>query len=443
MQNPPDVFEWVVWCAAMCIAYLRQMGVFEGERKIDQGFKLADERWIMEEQFNRLAANFLKIDAYLSVILGRAPTLRWSEMRFTFPASDIIWTAAKPEERRILLWHEPAGRYSTSFRTVIREGLYQVGQPSSSRPRHLLIDDYHLALCAFTSNVWEVAQEARYHDHRNFQGPTAFTESAESIRIWQTYLLDMRRHMELNHDLEMTLFASGRTTSSATNSTASVISPATASTSVPPPPANETNPTLYMSSAATCLTLYHTLHINLVTDIPVLETAKCCEECQDLGLPARMRMWAASDHARRAVIHAAQLRRIYDRENATSGYTTHLSSAELRISNPLRYVSLFISAVVLCSYAHRAMCSHLNLAEGEEPLELASPEVVGSAHPILERWVSEGDVCTAGGVALMGNALCPCSLPNLTTWFREQFPNGSAFAARWQKFEVMLRGMSS
>ncbi|KAK8102446.1 hypothetical protein PG984_015592 [Apiospora sp. TS-2023a] len=213
LPNPPELFEWAVWCSAMCIAYLRHMSVFQGAREIDQTFNVADERWVMEEQNwltpdDSLAANFLRIDAYLGLILGRAPTLRWSEMRFTFPASDVIWRAVKPEERRVLLWHEPAGRYSTSFRTVIREGLIQAGQSSDPRPRHLQMDDYNLALCALTSDVSEAIQEARYHDQRSYRNPTK--DADESIRIWQAYLLDLRRHMEMNHDLEGTFFASSR-----------------------------------------------------------------------------------------------------------------------------------------------------------------------------------------------------------------------------------------
>ena len=385
--------------------------------------------WLIPD--GRLAANFLRIDAYLALILGRAPTLRWSEMRFTFPASHVIWRATTPEERRFLLWHEPAGRHSTSFRTVIREGLIQVGQSSNPQRRHLLMDDYNLALCAFSSDVWEVAQEARYHDHRSYRSPS--TDAAEGIRTWQSYLLDMRRHMEMNHDLETTFFTPRQ-------------APCPSSPPASSAP-NDSSSSLAISAAASSLTLYHMLHMNMVADMPVLETAKCCEECQDLGLAMRMRMWASSPDARRAVVHAAQLRRVHERETAGAGHAAHLSPAELRLSNPLRAAGLFSSAVVLCSYAHRALCLHLHRGQHSggdgQPVELARPEVGGRVDPVLERWVCDGDGSGAAGAALMGLSLCPCSLPALTAWYRDQFAVGSAFAQRFQKFEVLLRSLSS
>ncbi|KAK8102445.1 hypothetical protein PG984_015591 [Apiospora sp. TS-2023a] len=194
----------------------------------------------------------------------------------------------------------------------------------------------------------------------------------------------------------------------------------------------------------------------MVADMPALETARCCEECQDLGLPMRLRMWASAPEARRAVVHAAQLRRVYERETATSGYAAHLSPAEVRISNPLRPAGLFAGAVVLCSYARRALCLHLHQRDGggdcnnnnnnnnnRSPAELARPEVGGRLDPALDRWISDGDASYPAGVALMGLPLCLCSLPTLTSWYRDELASSPIFAQRFQRFEGLLRNVSS
>ncbi|KAH8657725.1 hypothetical protein BX600DRAFT_514279 [Xylariales sp. PMI_506] len=434
-NNPPAVFEWAIWCADICTAYLRQMGVFQGTRKIEQPFHIADERWIMEEQFNRLAATFLRIDAYLGLILNRAPILRWPEMRFTFPASETIWRAATPEDRRVLLWHEPAGRYSTSFRTIIRDGLMQAGLLALPRPKQLLMEDYNLALCAFFSDVWEVTQEARHHDHRSYKSLSK--NAAEGITTWKTYLLDLRSHMEMNCQLETTFFGNDQNLAT--------ISPSPSTAFLPM--AGNLDAVLTISASAINLNIYHLLHLMMFANIPVLETAKCCEECQDLGLPMRVQMWASGPDGRRAVVHAAQLRRVYEREIASGmagGYTTCLSEAQQRISNPLRSVALFSSAVVLCSYADRAPCFHhqqqqqqQQQQENQQTMELVQPEIGGHVSDALERWIADNNA--PGGLFMLSIPMCRCSVPLLVSWYREQLGPNSQFSQRLTKFETTLQ----
>ncbi|GAB7357565.1 hypothetical protein MBLNU459_g0077t1 [Dothideomycetes sp. NU459] len=189
--DDPVAIEWAVWCSDTCISYLRQMGVFQGMREIEPSPRTADERWIMEEQFKRLAATFVRIDAFIGLIFDRAPTLRWPEMKITFPASDTIWRADTPEER-----------------------------------------------------------------HSKDLG--------EGVVAWSAYLLDMRVHMELNHNLEANFFALGSNTASF----------------LPPfhHPANSTEAAFTISICGTNLTLYHLLQLSMFANLPVLET----DEKQDL-----------------------------------------------------------------------------------------------------------------------------------------------------------------
>ncbi|GAB7357566.1 hypothetical protein MBLNU459_g0077t2 [Dothideomycetes sp. NU459] len=238
--DDPVAIEWAVWCSDTCISYLRQMGVFQGMREIEPSPRTADERWIMEEQFKRLAATFVRIDAFIGLIFDRAPTLRWPEMKITFPASDTIWRADTPEERRTLLWHEPAGRSTTPIRTVLRDGLMNARVSGLPQLKHLLLADYHLALCAFTSDVWEQTQEARHHEHDTLDPDSK--DLGEGVVAWSAYLLDMRVHMELNHNLEANFFALGSNTASF----------------LPPfhHPANSTEAAFTISICGTNLTLY-------------------------------------------------------------------------------------------------------------------------------------------------------------------------------------------
>ncbi|KUI61932.1 hypothetical protein VP1G_09086 [Cytospora mali] len=432
-NSPPAIFEWATLCSDMCTAYLRHMGVYQGTRKIEQPFHIADERWIMEEQFNRLAATFLRFDAYLGLILDRAPTLRWPEMRFIFPASEAIWRAVTPEDRRVLLWHEPAGRYSTSVRTIIRDGLMQAGLIDLPRPKLLLMEDYNLALCAFLSDVWDVTQEARHHDHRSYKSPSK--DAAEGTATWKAYLLDLRGHMEMNYNLEESFFKPDCNLPSSPPQSAFPLAS-------PPPIGNNTESVLAISTAAINLTIYHLLQLMMLADIPVLETSKCCEDCQDLGLSMRMRQWASGPDGRRAVVHAAQLRRIHGRATCTVGYTTCLTAAQRRISNPLQAAGLFYSAIVLCSFAHRADCAHdaggLGPQHQGEIVELVHPEVGGHVCENLEGWIRDGPGPGAGA-SLLGVPLCRCSVPSLAAWYRDQLGSGSLFTQRLLKFETTLQ----
>ncbi|KAH8671540.1 hypothetical protein BX600DRAFT_496220, partial [Xylariales sp. PMI_506] len=295
-NNATPVLDWAVWCADMCIAYLRQMGVFQGMRKIDQSFDNTDDRWIIEEQFKRLAATFLRIDAYLSLVVNRAPILRWTEMRFTFPAAEDIWRAATPKERRTLLWHEPAGRASTSFRRILRDGLVHTDVVTLPLPKHFFIEDYNLTLCALYGDVWEVVQEARRHDQHTYKSPSR--DASEDISVWKVYLLDLRRHLEINYNLEANFYNPGYNPLS-------------------PEPSNMESLLTIATTAAT-LTIYQILQLIMFADLPVLETSKCCEDCEDVGLSTRLSTWAAGPDGRRAIVHAAQLRRIYERESRSN-----------------------------------------------------------------------------------------------------------------------------
>ncbi|ROW10128.1 hypothetical protein VMCG_02094 [Cytospora schulzeri] len=203
--------------------------------------------------------------------------------------------------------------------------------------------------------------EARHHDHRSYKSSSK--DAAEGTTTWRAYLLDLRRHMEMNYNLEESFFTPHPT-----------LPPTT-----PSPIDNSTDAVLAISTAAINLTIYHLLQLTMLADIPALETSKCCEDCQDLGLATRMRQWASGPDGRRAVVHAAQLRRIHGRMICTVGYRTCPTAAQRRISNPLKGVGLFYGAVVLCSFAHRAACAH-DVGAGPQPavvVELVQLEVGG------------------------------------------------------------------
>ncbi|PSR80198.1 hypothetical protein BD289DRAFT_491001 [Coniella lustricola] len=433
-NNSSAASQWAVVCVSLCGGYLRQAGVFSATCKIEHIFHIADERWIMVEHFNRLAAHFLRLDAYIALILNQAPTLRWPEMRFNFPASETIWRVATPEERRMLLWHEPAGRYSTSFRTILREGLKQAGLASLSRPKSLFMEDYNLVFCAFLSDIWDVAQEAHHHDHRSYKSPTL--DAADAVATWTAYLLDLRGHMEMNYNLEAGLFTPDYAATTANGAN------------------NNSNP-LFLTTAIINLTIYHLLRLMIVANTSLLETGQCCEYCHNVGIGTRLRLWALGRNARRAVTHAAQLRRLYERETATTGYPICLLPGQQRIANPLRSVGLFTSAVILCSYANLVPCAHVvntntnkNLVNDstsssspppppqQQAIELAQAEVGGQTCEALEQWICQDTA--AGSALLLGVPLCRCSVPALLTWYRDQLGPDSPFTSRLLKFETTL-----
>lgn len=303
-----------------------------------------------------------------------------------------------------------------TFRTILRDGLMQAGLGRLPRPKLLLLEDYNLAFCAFLSDVWQVRREVRLHDHQFHT--TSANKSGDMVATWTAYLLHLRSHMEMNYDLEATFFTPDYTIR-------------------PSPGGHDTWAThddvLVATTSAINLIMYHMLQLMMVADLPILETAQCCEDCQDAGLPNRLRAWAAGPNGRRAVVHAAQLRRIHEREACTTGhYAACLSAGQRQICNPLRAASLFYGAVVLCSYADRMPCVH----DCPEAVELVQPEVGGHCCEVLERWVREGDV--SRGALLLGTAVCRCLVPGLAAWYQEQLGTNWPFTLRFMKFQRTL-----
>lgn len=222
--------------------------------------------------------------------------------------------------------------------------------------------------------------------------------------------------MEMNHNLELNFFTPDYTL-------------------LPPPDNPDTQPgredALTSTTSAINLIMYHLLQLMVVAELTVLETARCCEECQDAGVPTRLQTWATGPDGRRAVVHAAQLRRIHERE----ANTPCLSPGQRQICNPLRAASLFYGAVALCSYADRMPCAH-DCAEEQGGVELVQPEIGGRCCEALERWVREGDA--SQGALLLGTPVCRCSVPGMVAWYQEQLGANWPFTFRFMKFQRTL-----
>lgn len=392
--------EWVArWCAA-AISLLRQRQVFDGNWNITETFSSEDGLWLLEDQIKRIVLVLIRLDGYSSVLTGKGPTLRAQELRLPLPNSEAVWNAESSQERTSLRWRAAMGRSKQLMSSLLREGMLKIGMHEI--PTQLSLEDYHLAFCLFQGGLWELSMEMRQHDQMTTRNASQMLK--DELGMWRRYLEDIRKHIELTHHLERSFFGGSGDD--------------LADPSAP-----------YPSFAASDLTFYHIQSIGVYANMRMLEYHTCCSECRDSGLESRIRSWVRSEDGRRAVVHAVQLRRVYEREAVL------LTPSKWRISNTiLRPFGLLMSAIVLCSYIGRiekcSMCGgpSWNSSSATAAVELSQPELGPTAEK-LHSWILNGSMATMGQVPL-----CSCSHQTHSDWYLRHLSAYPAYHKRMLKF---------
>ena len=95
----------------------RQLGILANRWTPVDADNYEVDRWLVEDQtrrfvkvailrprhqpdrHNRLVYAILRLDAYLSIITGRAPVLRFQEIRIPLPVSEDLWNEPSLEGR--------------------------------------------------------------------------------------------------------------------------------------------------------------------------------------------------------------------------------------------------------------------------------------------------------------------------------------------------------
>ncbi|KAJ5863057.1 hypothetical protein N7455_007125 [Penicillium solitum] len=318
---------------------------------------------------DRLVYGVLRIDTYLCIILDRPPTMRYQDIGLPLPVSDGLWRAETTADRTNLLWYEPAGRTKGGFSTMVRDGLESRGfMTGYLRMPHLKLEDNHFSL-------------------------------SDRVNLWKCYLQDWRVHTEKTDKLEDTFF--GGCISDCSH------------------------------FLGLDLTLYHLLCLKLYANMRLLEHSKCCSGCSEANIERVISIWARSPDGRQAVYHAAQLKRIYERESNMYGLNNQ------RLCNALGPVGLLNSAIVLCTYSART--SGVNTPESDtvmttpaDAIELGQSNLVGT--PEFENWISHGGPATVDRVSLHS-----FSVPRFSSWYRNQLETCAVYSSRLITFLLTLK----
>lgn len=325
--------------------------------------------------------------------------MRYQEIGLPLPVSDGLWRAETTADRTNLLWYEPAGRTKGGFSTMVRDGLESRGfMTGYLRMPHLKLEDNYFSLCAFLSEIWCVSKEAHAEHHRNHRSPE-LNRTADRVNLWKCYLQDWRVHTEKTDKLEDTFF--GGCISDCSH------------------------------FLGLDLTLYHLLCLKLYANMRLLEHSKCCSGCSEANIERVISIWARSPDGRQAVYHAAQLKRIYERESNMYGLNNQ------RLCNALGPVGLLNSAIVLCTYSART--SGVNTPESDtvmttpaDAIELGQSNLVGT--PEFENWISHGGPATVDRVSLHS-----FSVPRFSSWYRNQLETCAVYSSRLITFLLTLK----
>ncbi|CAG8910259.1 unnamed protein product [Penicillium egyptiacum] len=396
---PASTLNWAAQWTDIGIFTLRRLGVLDDRWQPEEHLQSADDRWVQTEEMKRLAYVILRIDTYLCIILDRPPTMRYQEFGPPLPVSEGLWRAETRADRTNFHWYEPAGRTKSAFSTMVRDGLESSGfMTGYLRMPHLSLEDNHFSLCAFLSELWGVSKEAHAEHHRNYRSPE-LNRTADRVKLWKGYLQDWRVHIEKTDKLEETFF--GECLSD------------------------------YSHFLGLDLTLYHLLCLKLHANLRLLEHKKCCSGCQEATIENVISLWARSPDGRQAVYHAAQLKRIYERESNL--YKLN----DQRLCNVLGPAGLLASATVLCTYSAKA--PGVNTPEGDivmrapaDAIELGQSNLVGS--PEFKNWISQGGPATVDGVSLH-----PFSVPRFSSWYRDRLESCPVYSSRLVSFLLTLK----
>ncbi|RAK99001.1 Zn(II)2Cys6 transcription factor domain-containing protein [Aspergillus ibericus CBS 121593] len=401
---PASTLNWAAQWTDMAISTFRQLGVLHDQWLPDDGRQSAEERWVLCEQMKRLVFAVLRIDAYLSIILNRPPTMRYQEIGLPLPVSEGLWKAETRVARTQLHWSEPAGRARSAFCTMMRDGLDTAGFVTGYlQMPHLSLEDNHFSICSFLSELWGVCKEAHEEHHRHYRSPER-NHTADQVKIWKVYLREWREHLEKTDHLEEAFYAQCP---------------------------GDSNHFLGLN-----LTLYHLVSLKLHANLRLLEQKKCCAHCQEIDVEDVINTWAQSSDARQAVYHAAQLKRIYEHESML------FNPNDRRLGNPLGPAGLLASAVVLCLYSAKitgvsaGLPVGVSTPEGDAPKTPTTIELAPShlpETPEFEEWITQGGLVSVDGVPL--NAF---SLPRFSLWYREQLTASPVYSSRLIAFLLTL-----
>ncbi|KAJ5589170.1 hypothetical protein N7537_011848 [Penicillium hordei] len=389
-QAPACTLNWAAQWTDIAIFTFRRLGVLDDRWHPEEHLQSADERWVQTEEMKRLVYAVLRIDTYLCIILDRPPTMRYQEIGPPLPVSDNLWRAETRADRTSLHWYEPAGRTKSTFSTLVRDGLESRGfMTGYLRMPHLTLEDNHFSLCAFLSEIWCVSKEAHEEHHRNYRSPE-LNRTADRAKLWKGYLQDWRVHIENTNKLEDTFFGG-------------CISD-------------------YNHFLGLDLTLYHLLSLKLYANMRLLEHSKCCSGCQEANIENVISVWARSPDGRQAVYHAAQLKRVYERESNI--YRLN----DQRLCNVLGPAGLLNSAIVLCTYSAKASGVHTPGGDSVMPapadaIELSQSNLVGTLE--FDNWISQGGPATVDGVALHH-----FSVPRFSSWHRDRLETCPVYSSR-------------
>ncbi|KUM59241.1 hypothetical protein ACN42_g7897 [Penicillium freii] len=387
---PASTLNWAAQWTDIAIFTFRRLGMLDDRWHPEQHLQSADERWIQTEEIKRLVYAVLRIDTYLCIILDRPPTMRYQEIGPPLPVSDDLWRAETRADITYLHWYEQAGRTKSAFSTMVRDGLESRGfMTGYLRMPRLTLEENHFNLCAFMSEIWCVSKEAHEEHHQNYRSPE-LNRTADPVKLWKGYLQDWRVHIEKTDKLEGAFFGGC---------------------------INNCSPFLGLN-----LTLYHLLSLKLYANMRLLEHNKCCLGCPEANIENVISIWARSPDGRQAVYHAAQLKRIYERESNIYGLN------DQRLCNVLGPAGLLNSAIVLCIYSAKA--SGVNMPDGDtfmpaaaDAIELSQSNLVGTSE--FENWISRGGPATLDGVALH-----PFSVPSFSSWYRDQLETCPVYSSR-------------
>ncbi|KAL9585092.1 MAG: hypothetical protein Q9203_004399, partial [Teloschistes exilis] len=356
------------------ISMCRLLGIFSGQCSYG-GIESQSDHWVVHEQMRRLAYAVLRTDAYLSALTGHPPSMRYHDIRIPLPKSSIVWDAAAEDERRSLQWNEPAGREKALF-CFLMSDLLDTNQQHHLHHR-LTESDYHLTLCAFQVNVWEVACEAHSCERDEASRYEATDACSKRLDKWCA-------NMEKDCLLRRRYFSG------------SAVGPDT------PFPLT--------------LILWHLSAFALHAPMRLLQGQGCCSGCRAGTATAiqknraHIRAWAITSSARIAVWHATQICRICMRESPRS------TSAGRLLYNSLVDQALLRSAIVICAFAcYTRACP---ICTGGPPIDLVDIFGAPDDDDRLVRWKETGEGL-ADWVPL-SIPVCQCRVAQLARYLRPE-----------------------
>lgn len=344
----------------------------------------------------RLIVALFKIDIYLCIARGQAPSMHRDEIDITMPSTFSLWNAYDLDVFFKRLPKEPTDRAGHKLSEV-------ASNPNSAAQSLLLIEDVQLALCGLFPGIWNHAQAMRRASESGRLNSHSLTTLSWQLETWNA---DLER---ISHQCSQNYLANDTTSFPFAAYLAKYNED----------PARERfaammNITCLVSDG--CMT-YHLQGLQLLADIRVINTvsrysqrAKQNDSSASLRIQkhqSQLNTWTQTPESRRALIHAiAVLRQRESDIEANEPQTTSF--------DPLAYLTISTSALVLWAWVthHESPCNcvpspspgHIDV--GVDPINLQST-------PQLESWIQAG-----GTVAVDGIPVCRCVVD---TWWMTRF----------------------